>query len=483
MSGWGVAAPVRCTPPLSENYTTDADWFLPIVIAAWSVANPGATLDVWQIELLRRVLETYPPGHPRAGQLRFRQVVISLARQNGKSVIGAILGLYGLMFNMVGAYVIGIASSSEQARIIYDRTMALIRRNPALSRLFAKLTDTRGIQAIDGAKYEIKAAKSASLQGLALSLGIVDELHILAALLWNDLVNGLGGRPNGLVVGITTAGDDNSELLIQLYQNGEKAIAGEDGYERFGFFVWEAPEAKMPATRDEKIAYLLAANPSIAEGRTDIEIVLADIEGQPEPDVIRYRFNRFTAAESAFLSLDLWQRCIRPGGAEFPAGRPIFAIDRTPEWTYATITANIKDAAGVVHTEVVASLTRPNLAQLVEACVMLSAHSPITYVMDNYGLRDLGQELKRRGMPVYIATQGDVISASALFYAKVKQGRLQHSGDDLLTQQIPMTKRKNVSEHFRISRSGSSVEIDGVLSTALGVLVAETQSEATLQIW
>ncbi|MGG7466038.1 terminase large subunit domain-containing protein [Plantibacter sp. YIM 135347] len=483
MSGWGVAAPVRCTPPLSENYTSDADWFLPIVIPAWQAANPGATLDRWQRELIRRVLETYPPGHSRAGQLRFRQVVISLARQNGKSVIGAILGLYGLMFNMVGAYVIGIASSSEQARIIYDRTMSLIRRNKALARLFAKLTDTRGIQALDGAKYEIKAAKSASLQGLAISLGIVDELHILAQLLWNDLVNGLGGRPNGLVVGITTAGDDNSELLISLYQTGAKAIEGDPELERFGFFVWEAPEAKMPDTRDEVIAYLLAANPFLAEGRGDLEAVLSDIASQPPQDVIRYRFNRFTAAESSFLSLDLWLRCQRPEDAAFPVGRPVFAVDRSPDWGYASIVAGIKTPDGIIHTELVASITRPTLAQLVDVCVALNAHMPERFVLDGYSLKELGNELVKRGMTVYKATQGDNLNAAALLYSKIKQRKIMHAGDALLLEQMPRAVRKNVGEHFRISRSGSSVEIDGVIATSLVVLATETQRESELQIF
>lgn len=482
MTGWGVAAPVRCTPPLSDNFTTEADWFLPIVIVAWSVANPGATLDQWQIELIRRVLETYPPGHPRAGQLRFRRIVISLARQNGKSVIGAILGLYGLMFDIVSAYVIGIASSSEQARIIYDRTMGLIRRNRSLASMFAKLTDTRGIQANDGAKYEIKAAKSASLQGLAISLGIVDELHILAAALWNDLVNGLGGRPNGLVVGITTAGDDNSELLIQLYATGEKAIKGDPELERFGFFLWEAPEARMPDTRDEKIAYLKAANPSIAEGRIDLDAVLSDIADQHPSDVIRYRFNRFTASESAFLTSELWENTLRTG-AEAVEGRPVFSIDRTPGWEYATIVACTKAPDGIIHTEVVASFNSPNLAQLIEACVMLQEHSPIMFAMDSLALKELGQELKRRGMPVYVGTRGEMFSAAAMFYAKVIRRLIRHADDDLLRVQIPLTIRKNVDEQFRISRAASSVYIDAVLATALGVFVAETQTEQELQIF
>lgn len=342
MNGWGVAAPVRCTPPLSDVFTTDADWFLVIVVHAWETAFPGFELDKWQIELLRRVLETYPPGHARAGQLRFRQVVISLARQNGKSVLGAILGLYGLLRDMAQALVIGLASSAEQARIIYERTLLVIGANEALRARFARLTDTRGIRTKLGGKYEIKAAKSAALQGLAISLGLVDELHLLVADLWNALVSGTGGRDGGIVIGITTAGDDNSALLIQLYETGDKAIAGDPELERFGFFVWEAPEARRPTDRDELVSYLLAANPSLAEGRIPLENVLADIAPAPDSEVIRYRLNRFVAAATAFITGEAWAARRRAPEVPFPDGRPFFAIDRTPDWGFASITATIK---------------------------------------------------------------------------------------------------------------------------------------------
>lgn len=481
---WGVAAPTRYTPPLSDNFTTDADWFLPIIERAWSIANPGFELDKWQVELLRRVLETYPPGHARAGQLRFRQVVISLARQNGKSVLGAILGIYGLLRDMASSLVIGIASSAEQARIIYDRTNQTINANPALKKLFAALTDTRGIRARAGGKYEIKAAKSGALQGLAITLGMVDELHLLAAALWNALVSGTGGRNNGIVIGITTAGDDDSELLIQLYATGERAIAGDTDLTQFGFFVWEAPEAQIPKTKPRLIEYLKAANPSLAEGRIDLENVLADLASLPPEEIIRYRFNRFTAATAVFIGADIWLRCSRALAETFPTDiRPAFSIDRTPDWGYATITATVRDEKGITWTETVASVVKPTLEQLVNVCVQLSKHSPTTYIMDGYSLKDLANELKKRGLPVTVCTMGDIINASALTYAKVIQRKIKHAGDPLLSIQMPRTVRKNVGENFRISRKDSSVEIDAVMSTVLGILAAETRSDTPLQIF
>ena len=200
-----------------------------------------------------------------------------MGRQNGKSTIAACYGLYGLL-RAPGQLVIGIASSADQARIVYDRTMYVIRSNKSLAGLFDRLTDTRGIKSKDGGKYEIKASQSlGALQGLSVSLGICDELHILQASAWYDLVNGTGGRANGLVIGITTAGDDNSELLKTLYSNGEKALQGDKSLERFGFFVWEAPESVVPEEDNALAEALRAANPSLASGRIDLENVLSDL--------------------------------------------------------------------------------------------------------------------------------------------------------------------------------------------------------------
>ncbi len=59
------------------------------------------------------------------------------------------MGIWALL-RAPGQLVIGLASSADQARIIYDRTMYVIRSNPSLADLFTKLTDTRGIRAKDG---------------------------------------------------------------------------------------------------------------------------------------------------------------------------------------------------------------------------------------------------------------------------------------------------------------------------------------------
>ncbi len=468
--------PVRWSPPLAPDFPSLFGRYEKVVQIAWRHAL-GHELDEWQVWLLRSMTEQFPAGHERAGQLRWRTVLVSVSRQNGKTELAAALGIV-LLLARRDALIIGIASSADQARLVYGRSMKVIERNTALAGRFEALTDTRGIRAKNGSSWEIKASKSAALNGPPIDLGIVDEVHLVKSALWSDLVNGTGSRPNTLVAGITTAGDEDSELLKRLYEDAEK---GDEGA-RFGFWIWEAPEARIPEDDETLLAYLKAANPALAGGRIDPQIAIADVRGMPPQDAIRYRLNRFVSATSSFIEPALWQACARPDGDAWPEGRPVFAIDRTPDWSHACVTANVMDADGVVHTVVVASVTKPSIDYLETVCVALAAHAPGNFAMDRYQVGELAKRLKERGLPVQVLTQADIVSASSRFYALVVQRKLRHACDPLLTMQVPATARKNVGSGFRIARSGSG-EIDAVMATAMGAYVAETVAPVVDQLF
>lgn len=475
--------PARWTPPLSPDFPSAFDGYAPLFRIVWRKAF-GYQLEAWQESCIRHVLELYPEGHPRAGQLRFRQVVISLGRQNGKTEIAAAIGLWALLMK-ARPTVVGIASNADQAKLIYKRTMAAIRGTPQLAAKFRALTETRGIKTWDGGSYEIKAAKSAALQGIPVDAGLVDELHILLKALWFDLVNGLGGRPNCIVVGITTAGDSSSELLLHLYDEGAKAIAAGDAT-RFGFYCWEALNAVIPPEGpegDNELARELArANPSIASGRRDVEIDIDEVRSMPPQDAIRYRLNRFVDQVSTFISGQAWGENWTP--EPFPDVKPIFTVDRTPDWGYATISVFGKMPDGRIYCDVAASIVKPTLSQLADLCEQLNrAHDAETFGMDSFTLRDLGRELELRGLPVTLTGHADVLNGSALFYAKISRKQLAHPGHELLARQIPVTKRKDSGEGFKISRQESSVAIDAVMSHVIGVQLAETLQHAELQIF
>ncbi len=106
-------SPTRHTPPLTDVFESSIDRLLPVIELAWSVATPGFRFDDWQIELMRRITELLP-----SGELRWRSVLVSMGRQNGKSEIVGALGIWALL-RKSGTYNVGVASTAEQARLVY----------------------------------------------------------------------------------------------------------------------------------------------------------------------------------------------------------------------------------------------------------------------------------------------------------------------------------------------------------------------------
>lgn len=463
--------PGTYTKPLSDDFITDGPKLRKFVSLFFKNKDGSPfVFDPWQAWLIDHCLERYPddwPDQHLAGRLRYQQIVISVARQNGKSELATALGFYLLFMNNPDPYVVGLASNADQANIIYKRVKKVIDDNPELRQRF-KTTGTRGITRLDkSGYYTVKPAKADSLQGIAGDT-LFDEVHLCSTDMWAAMVFGTTALADGVVIGTTTAGDDTSVLLKDLYKVGRESAVGE-GSERFGFFLWEA--AAACDLWDEEA--WLDANPSIACGRLNLAEQMESAKALPEHEVRRFRLNQFVSSESAWLPMSLWA----PGAVDdFPDGQPIFSIDRTPSWEHATITATYKTAEGF-YTEVVDSLVKPNLESLLSRCEALWQSSPNLYVMDGYVLGDLAKELQRRGYPVKVIRQGDVSNACATAYALIASAKVQHAGDELLARQMPFAVRKNFGDAWRISRQSSSVEIDAVISTVNGLYAATLNIE------
>src|SRR5690606_2602727 len=150
--------------------------------------------------------------------------------------------------------------------------------------------------------------------------------------------------------------------------------------ETFGHFIWEAPDNTIPDDDAEFARYLALANPSVASGRLDLETVVADVRSLLPTDQLRYRFNRFVAAVSAFLRLDQWDDL---RGDVPRLTRPVVAVSASPEKGHATVTLS-QMIDGTTYTEVVASLVQPTTAELRKVCEDLYGLNPVAYVINGY---------------------------------------------------------------------------------------------------
>jgi hypothetical protein len=497
----GSWQPTRFTRPLCGcdvlgcgHFPTEGDKLVRFVGQHFSIAEAAVLeLDPWQPALLRAILEKYPDDWPVVhlrGQLRYRQVVISMGRQNGKSLLGAILVLYFLVLHLRGPNVIGLASIDKQAKIVYRRVKYAIDQSPAL-RHELKTTNTRGISRKDGSGlYQTLPAKEDSAQGEPGTGILYDELHLGLAALWDAMVLAQRAHRNSLMVGITTAGDDGSELLVRLYAEGENAIAGQD--ERFGFFLWEA------LTNELTEENVIMANPSIACGRVPLDVAMSDAQKmwndtERGPDgltgrqrAIRYTLNRFIqGAVGAWLPVEDWTA---KSGQPNIVGNVVYGIERTESWGWASITATTKHG-DQFHTELVASLQNPTLDSLEAACVALAQRpeqSP-TFAMRSRTLGDLAMRLRNRGMEAWRLGATEEVQASQHAAAVIKRpAGLVHSDrsdQGLVKLHVARGRRREAEGGWRLSQSLAPGDTDALWSTVAGLYVADQLADGTLQLY
>lgn len=482
--------PARFTPTLTgtEDFVTDGDKLAAFANRYWSIPDaPNLTLDPWQVWLLRHVLERYPDDWPvkaLRGHLRYRRVVISMGRQNGKSLVAALFAIYFLTQHMRGPRVLGMASVDRQARIVYDRVRYAVDNSPALSRAI-KTTGTRGITLRDGTGgYWTLPAREDSAQGEPASGAIYDELHLGLAALWDALVLAQRAKPLALLVGLTTAGDGSSDLLLRLYGEGEAAIDGAD--ERMGFFCWEAPDDELTE------AGVIAANPAVACGRIPLDLVMADAaamyaDTQRGPDgltgrqrVIRYTLNRFIdGAADAWTNTHAWNNAaVDPADVEHTSG-VVYSIERTESWEWASIRATSR-TGDKYSTELVASIENPTPERLLAICRALAA-SPgrAAFAVDRVTLNDLGEQLHALGYTVYRLTAGEMASAAQHAHQLIARRAVVHPGDPLTRVQSARARRRTTGEGgWRLSRSLSGVDIDSVINLATGLYVAAIRDDS-----
>lgn len=430
-------------------------------------------LDEWQAELIIRILERCPPGHDREGQLRYRQVVVSIPRQAGKSVIASVLAIYALLMHSTAPKVLGVARNAKQAGLVYGYTKGYINGSKRLSALLkARGTSSLGISKRKGeGTYVVLAGDSDALQGYPSTLAIVDELHIVKPEVYDAIVTSQRAQTNPLLVGITTAGDINSVLLKRLYETGEQALAGER--ESFGFFVWEASKA------DEfTLASITEANPAVACGRISAQTIYDEERDSPPANWKRYALNVFVdGLAEPWVPVEAWAKCAGTGLTDFADA--IYSIEVADAFKYATISA-FKKIDGKVYKALVARLVNPDPDTLKAWVLRLRKAGRCTFVMDGYKrTRFLADFCEDKGYEVIRAGTRRAEAAN-LTYAAIMRGEVEHDNQGLVNAQHATARIKTSADSFVVVSNGT--DIDAAYADVFGIYAAEITKRKVLQV-
>ena len=428
-------------------------------------AGEALHLTPWQAKLLDNLFERRADG-----LLRYKRSVIGLGRKNGKSLLGSLIALYGLIEGEHGAEVYSAAGDRRQARVVFDEAKWQVQQSPALSGICKVYRDVIEVPSTHSI-YRVLSSDAKLQQGLNPSTVVFDELHVQPnAELWDALTLGSGARRDPQIVAITTAGFDMSSICGLLYGYGQKVCRGEIDDETFGFWWWEAAEGCDLADRGA----WLEANPNLAEGLLDPEDMELAVRQTSEVSVRRYRLNQWvrTAADS-WLPQGAWELC--RGDSNLVDGAPTWiGVDMALKRD-TTAAVAVQHVDGKIHTQ--AKIWLPDGGVMDVAAV----ESHLLEMSQRYDVQEVAYDpaffqrsaeaLSEQGMPMVEFPQSPqrMIPACGHLYEMIVNQRLVHDGSPVFSDQVLSAAQRVKDNGWTLSKGKSKRKIDAVIALAMAV--------------
>ena len=199
-------------------------------------------LELWQQAF---IAASFGFVHKIDGTRQYREVLLVVARKNGKSTIASGLGLYlQTADGEPGAEVYAVATKKDQAKLVWDNAKRMVNKSPALRKRIKPLVSELRADFNDST-FKPLGSDSETLDGLNVHGALMDEIHA-----WKDknlydvIVDGTSAREQPLIFMITTAGTIRESVYDMKYDEAVmllNGLADPDGYkdERFLPIIYE----------------------------------------------------------------------------------------------------------------------------------------------------------------------------------------------------------------------------------------------------
>jgi phage terminase large subunit-like protein len=180
-------------------------------------------LELWQKAFLSAVFGFVD----NKGLREYQETVLLVARKNGKSTLGSAAALYMLYADGEhGPEIYSAATKREQAKIIWNESVKMIRKSPSLRRSAKCLVSEIKCLMNDGI-FKPLAAESNTQDGLNISCALLDEIHA-----WKDknlydvIVDGETAREQPLTIIVSTMGTVRESIFDMKYKECEDVLNG-----------------------------------------------------------------------------------------------------------------------------------------------------------------------------------------------------------------------------------------------------------------
>ena len=302
-----MAADSRYSKDAADHAVCFIEKFCRHTKGTWD-GKPFELID-WQEQIIRDIFGILKPN----GYRQFNTAYVEIPKKQGKSELAAAVALYLLCADFEpGAEVYGCAADRNQAQIVFDVALQMVKRCPALEKRMNIKASQKEMEYIPtGSKYKALSADVANKHGFNIHGVIFDELHTQPnRKLYDVMTKGSGdARMQPLYFLITTAGNDTNSICYEVHQKALDIIEGRKIDPSFYPVIYGA--ADSDDWTDPKV--WKKANPSlgITVGIDKVEAACEQARQNPaEENTFRQlRLNQWVKQTVRWMPMEKWDKC------------------------------------------------------------------------------------------------------------------------------------------------------------------------------
>ena len=282
--------------------------------------KPFELID-WQEQIIRDLFGVLKPN----GYRQFNTAYIEIPKKQGKSELAAAVALLLLCGDgEERAEVYGCAADRNQAKIVFDVAVDMVRFCPALSKRVKILESQKKITYLPtNSSYQVLSADVANKHGFNTHGVIFDELHTQPnRKLFDVMLQGSGdARMQPLYFLITTAGNDTNSICYEVHQKAIDIAEGRKVDPTFYSVIYGAAEDED--WTDPKV--WKKANPSlgITVGIDKVKAACESAQQNPGEETAfrQLRLNQWVKQSVRWMPMDKWDACAFPVSEDDLEGR------------------------------------------------------------------------------------------------------------------------------------------------------------------
>lgn len=438
----------------------------------------------WQ----RHVADVALEIDPATGQLAYREVILTVPRQSGKSTLILAVGTHrSLGFGERQVIRYGAQTRNDARQKWEDDYVDILQASP-LRRLF-KVRKTNGNEAIlwnNRSRWGITANTEKAGHGGTLDLAFLDEAFSqVDDRLEQAFKPAQITRDNAQFWVVSTAGNDSSVYLKDKRDRGRKLV--ESGVTKgVAYFEWSAPDDAEPGDR----AVWRACMPGLRcnGGIIEEDAIEADFNTMKLIEFQRAYLNQWPDrnAVEPVIPDALWRGLV---DTSQPVQDPVvFAVDANPERTAAAIAAAGRRPDGLGQIEVADA--RPGTAWAVPRILELNErHKPSAWVLDPASAAGAWlPALQEAGIEPVLVTGREMAQACGAFYEDaVERQSLRHRDDERLNAALRGARKRQLADAWAWHRRDSGVDISPLVAVTLAwhgfARFGSVEAAAPLVMW